>query len=182
MEFFQDQRSTDWRSGLRYCLLVRGIEQTVDPCLGPEHRKLMVDGKTNMVRLGFILMFYLKSSDWMNFKDIWLDEKNKTHKVISKQFLSLWNFNYERWWRNHFRNIFNQSEWSSFFKNRSWKCKKANFGIFFKLFIAQEAQNYWRIWFVRFHDQSCSCNKARYHSRFWLALHSGFTYLIRASW
>ena len=46
-------------SGLRYFLLLRVIEQTVDPCLGPEHRKLMVDGKTNMVRLGFILIFYL---------------------------------------------------------------------------------------------------------------------------
>ena len=47
------------RSDLRYVLLVSVIEQTVYPCLGPEHRKLMVDGKTNMVRLGFILFVYL---------------------------------------------------------------------------------------------------------------------------
>ena len=61
MEFFQDQGSMDspLRSDLRYVLLVSVIEQTVYPCLGPEHRKLMVDGKNNMVRLGFILFLYL---------------------------------------------------------------------------------------------------------------------------
>ena len=44
-------------------LLGKNVRKTVDPYLGPEHRKLMVDGKQNMVRLGFIMIFVLRLSD-----------------------------------------------------------------------------------------------------------------------
>ena len=106
MEFSQDQESTGHTGPVNGQGPMTGITcniHTVDPRLGPEHRKLMVDGKSNMVRFGFILMSIWNHpianhprnliSPFESLKLNLIGQKIKPKKVISRQFRSLWNFN-----------------------------------------------------------------------------------------